>query len=101
MDLLTYTQNFSNALKNGTIYQAPLNPQEAIFHRAIGHFIDKAIASSAGLELSGDLLVELLKSQQVASELQKKIEELQKPAEPTPEEKPAQETAVEESAQAS
>lgn len=99
MNLLTYTQNFANALKTGAIYQAPLNPQEAIFHRAIGHFIDKAIASSAGLELSGDLLVELLKSQQTASEMQKKIEELQKPVEQEPEEKTETEQAPTEQAE--
>ena len=78
MNLLTYTQNFANALKTGDIYKATLNPQESIFHRAIGHFIDKAIASSAGLELSSDSLVELLKSQQAAAELQKKLDELAK-----------------------
>lgn len=79
MNLLAYAQTFAQDLKTGAIYNKPLNPQEQIFHRAIGCLLDKAIAGPAGLNLAGDILSELLMSKQETVELQKKIEELQKP----------------------
>lgn len=81
MNLLAYAQTFAQDLKTGAIYNKPLNPQEQIFHRAIGCLLDKAIAGPAGLNLAGDILSELLMSEHKAAELQKKIDELQKPAE--------------------
>jgi len=89
MNLLAYAQTFSQDLKTGAIYQKPLNPQEQIFHRAMGCLLDKAIAGPAGLNLAGDILSELLMSKQETAELQKKVEELQKPVEqPVVEEAP-------------
>jgi hypothetical protein len=86
MNLLAYAQGFAQDLKTGAIYNKPLHPQEQIFHRALGCLLDKAISGPAGLVLAGDILSELLTSKQETAELQKKIEELQKPVETTPEE---------------
>lgn len=86
MNLLAYAQTFAQDLKTGAVYQKPLNPQEQIFHRALGCLLDKAISGPAGLVLAGDILSELLTSKQETAALQKKIEELQKPVETTPEE---------------
>jgi hypothetical protein len=90
MNLLAYAQTFAQDLKTGAVYQKPLNPQEQIFHRAIGFLLDKAIAGPAGLNLAGDILSELLMSKQELAELQKKVEEMQKPVEPAPEEMPSE-----------
>lgn len=95
MNLLAYTQTFAQDLKTGAVYQKPLNPKEQIFHRAIGCLLDKAIAGTAGLNLAGDILSELLMSKQEMAELQKKVEELQKPVEPALEEKPVEEQTEE------
>lgn len=89
MNLLAYAKTFAQDLKTGAIYKKPLNPQEQIFHRALGCLIEEAIDGPAGLVLAGNILSELLMSKQETAELQKKIEELQKPVEqPVVEEAP-------------
>ena len=85
MNLLAYAQVFAHDLKTGEIYKKPLDPREQIFHRAMGNLMDKAINSSVGLDMAGDVLLELLGSKQELAELKKKLEELQKPVEPAPE----------------
>lgn len=81
MNLLAYAQVFAHDLKTGEIYKKPLDPREQIFHRAMGNLIGKAIDSSAGLDMAGDMLLELLGAKQEVAELQKKLEEMQKPVE--------------------
>lgn len=85
MNLLTYTKLFSNGLRNGDFYKAPLNQQEKIYHQSIANLLDKAIESSAGIELADDMLRQLIQTQVEVAGLQKKIEGLTKSAETKPE----------------
>lgn len=85
MNLLQYAKKFAQDLITGEIYKKPLNPRDQVLHRAIGNLLNKAIESGASLELASDILLELLATKTQMVEMHKKIEELQKPVEPAPE----------------